>query len=523
MKDYNTIIGILEFREQGYSLRTILQKYQIGVGTIYRTCELFNQSDLTLEELKLMNPKDVEELFYPQDSIRRKKIDLPDYEDYYHRIHQPNSKVNLTFLWYEYKQEHPDGYQLTQFIEHYNRYVTKHYGDSKVSMAVERIPGEKMYIDWVGDQPAILKVPEEKELQKVHIFTTTMAYSSMIFAECFIDEKIDKFIRGVTDAVEFYGGVTKYFIPDNLKTAVSKHSKDRLTLNSLFKDLENFYGTIVLPPPPRKPRGKATVEAHVSYLETHLIEKLKEETYTSIADINRKVKTIVNDLNGRALKREASRLELFETYDKPALKPLNGARFSPCDYKVVSSIPDNYHIEYDGHYYSVSYTLHGKPAILKAMFNEIEICDEYNRLITKHQRVYSTFPKYITKDEHMPKEHLYYKNVNQHDGDFYRRWASKFGTDMALFIDVLLKSADHEPQAYNSCMGVLQACEEAPYSLVNEAADLCIKCNTIYYSGFTKALTTLKSKKYSGCVTDVESEDFVNLKHKNLRGKENYR
>ena len=41
----------------------------------------------------------------------------------------------------------------------------------------------------------------------------------------------------------------------NLKTAISKHSKDELILNSAFSDLEDFYNTIVLPPPPRKPKG----------------------------------------------------------------------------------------------------------------------------------------------------------------------------------------------------------------------------------------------------------------------------
>lgn len=526
MKDYNTIVGTLEFRQCGFSFRTIQKRFQIGMGTIERTIRVFDDTGLTLENLKAMDPKAVEELFYPQEQIRRKKADLPDFGEYYRRIHAPGSKVNITFLWYEYKEEHPDGYQLTQFTEYYNRYVKEHYGDADVSMAVERIPGEKMYIDWVGDQPALLKIPGEKELQKVHVFTTTMAFSSMIFAECFTDEKIDKFLKGVVDAVEHYGGVARYFVPDNLRTAISKHTKDRLTINSLFKDLENFYGTIVLPPPPRKPRGKASVESHVSYLETHLIEKLKEETYTCIEDINSRTREIVDAINGRTLKRSASRLELFETYDKPALKPLSGARFSPVDYKVVTGIPDNYHIEYDGHYYSVSYTLHGKPAILKATFHEIIICDQYNRKIAEHRRVYSTFPKYVTQDEHMPKEHLYYRNINQHDGSFYRSWARKFGQNMWLFIDLLLKKSDHEEQAYNSCMGILQACEDTSHNIVEEVATTCLKSNTVYYTGFMKLLKKMKSESSYGAVLyeDEDSEDaIINLKHKNLRGKDNYR
>ena len=76
----------------------------------------------------------------------------------------------------------------------------------------------------------------------------------------------------------------------NLKTAVIKHTKDELILQTAYSDLEDFYDTIVLPPPPRKPKGKPTVENHVKYLETHLIEKLKENIYTSLEELNAAIK-----------------------------------------------------------------------------------------------------------------------------------------------------------------------------------------------------------------------------------------
>ncbi len=62
----------------------------------------------------------------------------------------------------------------------------------------------------------------------------------------------------------------------NLKAAVTKHTKDEFILNSVFSDLEDFYDTIVLPPLPRKPKGKPTVENHVKFLETHLLERLRK-------------------------------------------------------------------------------------------------------------------------------------------------------------------------------------------------------------------------------------------------------
>ena len=89
-------------------------------------------------------------------------------------------------------------------------------------------------------------------------------------------------------------------MPDNLRTAVTKHTKDELILQSTFADLEDFYETIVLPPPARKPKGKPTVENHVRYLEIHLVEKLKEKIYVSFEDLNAEIKKIVAVLNKRS-------------------------------------------------------------------------------------------------------------------------------------------------------------------------------------------------------------------------------
>ena len=74
--------------------------------------------------------------------------------------------------------------------------VAENYGGQKVSMAVNRIPGEKMYIDWVGDQPELLTNTETDEIKKVYIFATTLGVSSLIYAEAFPNEKLPCFIEG---------------------------------------------------------------------------------------------------------------------------------------------------------------------------------------------------------------------------------------------------------------------------------------------------------------------------------------
>ena len=101
------------------------------------------------------------------------------------------------------------------------------------------------------------------------------------------------FVKGTVDALNFYGAVPKYLVPDNASTAVTKHTKDELIINSTYQDLEHFYNTIVLPPLPYKPKRKPTVEKNVQIVETWVIKKLKEHVYTSLLAANSACKEIV--------------------------------------------------------------------------------------------------------------------------------------------------------------------------------------------------------------------------------------
>ena len=192
MQSYSTIIGVIELRQGGIGYRTTQKRYGIGNSTITLIMDRFTKLGLTLEELKAMSPKLVEEAFYPPENLRH------------------------AFLWLEYKESNPDGYQLSQFYELYRRFLRENFGQEKVKMPVERIPGERMYIDWVGDQPELLLDTATGELRKVHVFATTMGFSSKVYAEVFSDEKLPSFINGVVHALEYYGAVPKYLVPDNL-------------------------------------------------------------------------------------------------------------------------------------------------------------------------------------------------------------------------------------------------------------------------------------------------------------------
>lgn len=519
MQNYITILGIIDMRQRGISYDDCRNRYGIGNSTITLIMNRFHDCSKDLSALKQMSPSEVEEIFYPPENIRRKDVSImPDYQLIYDRLTAPGSKANLFYLWLKYKKECPSGYQYTQFCAYFKRFVEKHYGSEAVSMVVERIPGERIYIDWIGDQPEILVDTASGEIKKVHFFVTTVGVSNLVFAEAFENEKLPNFIAGTVHAIEFYGAVPKYLVPDNLKTAITKHTKDELIINSAYADLENFYEVIILPPPPYKPKGKPTVEKYVQFLETHLLEDLKEKVYYSIEDINRDIRQKIAAINNeKKTSQSVSKMESFLRYDKPQMKSLAGESFTLCDYKYFTHIPNNYHLLYDDHYYSVLYTHYNHPAILKATMGEIRICDKNNKLLCTHRRSYKDFPKYITKQEHMKPEHQYYKEVNSKDGDHYRRWASSIGPYTAKMIDHILLAATHEEQAYNSCNGILHMCTNHSKLLIEEVSKTCVDSSACRYSYFKKLLNNEQNRKVNQSIHPTIPD------HSNLRGKDVYK
>ena len=517
MQSYTVIIGVLEMREKCFSYRDIRSRYGIGQGTVKLILDRANELGLPLADIRQMEPEKVETAFYPPENIRRKEIPLPDYQLIYNRLTAKGSKANLFYQWVDYKKDNPDGYQYTQFVHYFHDFVDHNYGSKQVSMPVERIPGERVYIDWVGDKPELVVDPETGEIFKVHVFVTTVGVSSCIYAEIFPDERMANFIAGTVHALDYYKAVPKYLVPDNCKTAVTKHTKDEIIINASYQDLENFYDVVILPPPARKPKGKPTVEKYVQYLETWLLEELKKNIYPNFEAINRACRKIIEAINREVPKGwKYSRMDSFLRYDKPQMKTLSDGSFTLCDYKPFAHIPNNYHLLYDGHYYSVLYTYYNQPAILKATPTEIRICDMNNRLICTHKRSYNEYPKYITDDSHMPPGHLYYKEINSRDGDYYRSRAKVFGPYMVKLIDTVLHSAVHEEQTYNSCNGIIHCCDGVSRLVAEEAAKTCVTCNACRYSYFKRVLTDMLNKNSS-----PGSEKLP--EHTNIRGKDFYK
>ena len=102
-----------------------------------------------------------------------------------------------------------------------------------------------------------------------------------------------------------------------------------------YDEFAQHYGTVILPARPAKPRDKAKIEVAVQVAERWILARLRHETFFSLAALNARIAELLADLNARPMRLyRASRRELFERLDHPALRPLPAELFVYSEWKI---------------------------------------------------------------------------------------------------------------------------------------------------------------------------------------------
>ena len=156
--------------------------------------------------------------------------------------------------------------------------------------------------------------------------------------------------------LEFLGGVPRQIVPDNLRAGVLRANWYEPGINPTYRDLAAHYGAAILPTRVRRPRDKAKVEAGVLVVERWILARLRHQRFFSLVELNAAIATLIEDLNARPMRKlGVSRGQLFEQLDKPALSPLPS---EPGDAEWrIRRVALDYHVDIEGHYYSVPHRL----------------------------------------------------------------------------------------------------------------------------------------------------------------------
>ena len=491
----------------GVSFRDIARSCGVSRRTVGEYVRRAQTAGLTWTEAQGLNEGEIETRLFPPDPAAAPARPLPDFATIYEEL-RSHKDVNLTLsqLWIEYKKDHPDAYQYTQFCEHYRAWrKTRDY-----CLRQEHRAGEKAFVDFGKG----LKLVDPATGQQIptEIFVTVWGHSNFTYAEATLAQDLSSWIGAHVRAFEYFGAVPRVLVPDNLKSGVSKACLYEPEINPTYAHLAQHYGTVVIPARRRKPRDKAKVEAGVLITKRWILAVLRHRTFFSIEEMNAAIWEFLEQLNNRLLRKiKRSRRDIFESAEKPVALPLPKERFEYADW-MRKRVHIDSHVEVLGHYYSVPYPLRQDIVDIRITAATVEVFHKGER-VAAHPRSFQQH-RHTTLSEHLPPEHRKYREWTP---SRFLSWAGKIGPDTAALVEAILSSRAFPEQGYRSCLGVLRLGKHYSPERLEAACRRALRFNAVSFRSVRTILARGLDK-----TEEAPTPPPPRPRHENIRGESYY-
>ncbi len=439
------IRDVLRLKYQaGFPHRRIAQSLGIGVGTVTAYLQRAHAAGLHWPLPPELSEAELEQRLFPEGvaaPARRRAV--PNWAG----IHQELGRkgVTLQLLWEEYRTSHPhDSYSYAHFCRQYQHWR------QRLTLRMRQVhrAGEKLFVDYAGPTVPIHDA-QSGTLRQAQIFVAVLGHSNYTYSEATWTQTMADWIGAHVRALTFFGGAPAVIIPDNLKTGVHKACRYEPQLNVTYAEFATHYATAILPARPYRPRDKAKVEVAVQIVERWILARVRHQTFFTLGALNQAIQLLLTELNQRPFKKlPGSRLSQFLQADRPALTPLPPQPYEYAEWKQARVHVD-YHIEVDGHYYSVPCRLARQRVDVRLTASVVEILYQGER-VASHRR--STRPgSFTTVATHMPLSHQRHREWTP---SRFLSWAQTLGPHTHTLVAHLLQRRYPE-QGYRSCLGLL--------------------------------------------------------------------
>ena len=203
----------------------------------------------------------------------------PDFQYIHRELAKPG--VNLTLLWTEYcnrcEQDKTTPYMYTQFCERYRHWARI----TKATMRIQHKPGDVMQVDWAGNTLEIHD-PVTGDVDKGYLFVAVLPCSCYAYVEVCADMRQETWLLCHVHAYNYFGGVTRLLVPDNLKTGVKSNTRYETILNRSYQEMAEHYDTAIVPARVRHPKDKALAEGTVKFASTWILAALRDRKFFSV-------------------------------------------------------------------------------------------------------------------------------------------------------------------------------------------------------------------------------------------------
>ncbi|HKA55917.1 MAG TPA: IS21 family transposase [Candidatus Binatia bacterium] len=191
-------------------------------------------------------------------------------------------------------------------------------------------PGECAQVDW----GSFGSVPVGQTSRRLSFFVMVLCYSRMLYVEFTVSQTMEHFLACHQHAFDFFGGIPKKVMVDNLKSAVLQRVLGEAPVfNPKYLDFATHCGFTIAPCNVGKGNEKGRVENGVGYVKKNFLAGLELPDFSALNPAARQWLDTVANVRLHGETREQPTV-LWQT-ERPALRPVP---LQPFDIATVSQV-----------------------------------------------------------------------------------------------------------------------------------------------------------------------------------------
>src|SRR5271157_2317793 len=211
-KHLNQIQDVIRRLQLGESERRIAQDMNLSRPTVRKYGKIAREHGY-LESGQLPNDAELQVVLGPGVQAPRQ---VSSVEPYRKQVEEGRKQgVEMTAIWLRLQENYGFQGAYGSVLRFVHRLEPKQV---EAVMRVHSEPGEDLQVDF--GHVGMLYDPVTQRMRRAYVFVATLCYSRHQYAELVFDQKIGTWVALHKRAFEFFGGVPKRVIPDNLKAAV---------------------------------------------------------------------------------------------------------------------------------------------------------------------------------------------------------------------------------------------------------------------------------------------------------------
>lgn len=246
-------------------------------------------------------------------------------------------------------------------------------------LRLQTLPAEQGQVDWGH----FGKVKIGAAQRVLWAFVMVLSWSRQIFLRFYLSAAMPSFLRGHVDALQFFQGIPRVLLYDNLKSAVLERVGDAIRFHPTILELAKHYRFEPRPVAVAKGNQKGRVERAIRYVRDSFFAARE---WTDLDDLNAQAEKWATGIAADRLWRRNSTRRVGEAFaeEKASLLALPEQPFVT-DERIELHVGKTPYVRFDLNDYSVPHGYVGRTLIGRASLSTLRIMDGV-AVVAEHAR-----------------------------------------------------------------------------------------------------------------------------------------